>query len=203
MNENKHNFFLHHLSKHITIYMNVLKVSEATSWSSFFSLPLDPQILAVINNQDAYFPNATMSFDPFYPPVTAKSSTKAQRKAPPLKRGTSRRLSTKPRPVAFPHNQEMIASLPTLCFPSEAFLQQSKPPETFQYLVLTSISGSRSYATCLTFHRQYLLIMTQDGKLELQADSSDSTSVKCWVPSCICVISSQPYFLVMKQCLST
>ncbi|XP_033640583.1 DENN domain-containing protein 3-like isoform X1 [Asterias rubens] len=180
------------------------QVSEAASWSSFFSLPLDPQILAVINNQDAYFPNAKMTFDSYFPPVNAKASTKTPRKAPPLKRGASRRLSTKPRPVAFPHNQEMIASLPTLCFPSEAFLQQSKPPESFQYLVLTSISGSRSYATCLTFHRQYLLnIQTKDGKLELQVDSSDSSSVKCWVPTCICVISSQPYFLVMKQCLST
>ncbi|XP_038051652.1 DENN domain-containing protein 3-like [Patiria miniata] len=184
------------------------QVSEKAT-SSLFSLPLDPQILAVINNQLAYFPNSKIPTDSYYPPVLVKVASKSSRKnQPPLKRGASRRLSVKPRPATFPHNQEMIASLPTLCFPSEAYLLPNKPQESFQYLVLTSICGSRSYATCLTFHRQYYLVMAKDGKFELHPnmpvmEDKKKAAVTCYVPSCICAISSQPYFLVMKQCLST
>ncbi|XP_022091138.1 DENN domain-containing protein 3-like [Acanthaster planci] len=189
-------------------YARNAQVSETASSPSLFTFPLEPQILAVISNQLAHFPNAKISIDPFYPPVQVKAAPKGfQRNPPPLKRRTSRRLSVKPRPATFPHNQEMIASLPTLCFPSEAYLLQSKPQESFQYLVLTSISGSRSYATCLVFHRQYFLVMTKAGQFELHAEmpitEDKKKAVKCFVPSCICAISSQPYFLVMKQCLST
>ncbi|GAB1597749.1 DENN domain-containing protein 3-like [Argonauta hians] len=119
----------------------------------------------------------------------------------------------------------LLADIQTLnhfCFPDGSKIYKKKPTENeVHFLVLTSFTGERSYATCLTFYREYQAILNSDGsvsleqakgelqqELESEACSSNSegsiitSTLTVYVPQCCALISKQPYFTVMKKCLS-
>ncbi|XP_033120295.1 DENN domain-containing protein 3-like isoform X2 [Anneissia japonica] len=176
--------------------------------------PVDTQVLAVITGQSAYYPQSKDNqVDPNYPhiPTTPQRSPHKN-----LIRSSSRRLirmmSSKGPIVPQPINHEMVNSLPPLCFPDEAYvISQSKHrlEETIHTLVLTSMTGVRSYATCLTFHVPYRIQKSKHSResgcydLDQCIETNTREIAIRYLPKCICLISQAPYFGVMKKVLSS
>ncbi|XP_061169944.1 DENN domain-containing protein 3-like isoform X3 [Saccostrea echinata] len=108
----------------------------------------------------------------------------------------------------FPVPDEVIKSIQYFCFPDDLRITKHKADTLTHFLVLTDIHGNKTYATCITFYRPYLLEKEYDGSLiphlDLSGDSSTTTSenVRCFIPVCCVLISKYPYFETMKECLS-
>ncbi|XP_029635407.1 DENN domain-containing protein 3-like isoform X1 [Octopus sinensis] len=113
-----------------------------------------------------------------------------------------------------------IENIAHFCFPDGSKVYKKKPKENMvHYLVLTSYTGDRSYATCLTFFREYQAVLSADGSVSLEqqqqqqdnsesdvgsvfSESSTASTITVYIPQCCTLISKQPYFTVMKECLS-
>ncbi|XP_046563256.1 DENN domain-containing protein 3-like [Haliotis rubra] len=105
-----------------------------------------------------------------------------------------------------PLSEEVIRSIPTFCFPENAKVYRNKPENSVHYLVFTDLSGNRTYATCLTFYKPYVL-QKEDSEnlnlsLEVKKTNLSSTKTRAYVPQCCILISKYPYFYSMKECLS-
>ncbi|XP_071962010.1 DENN domain-containing protein 3-like isoform X2 [Antedon mediterranea] len=178
--------------------------------------PVDTQVLAVITPQSAYYPQSKdIQIDPRYPVTTSGSITPT--KSPKKLRRTSSRhhilrmISSNGQAIPQSINHEMVNSLPPLCFPDEAYvISQSKHriQETIHTLVLTSMTGVRTYATCLSFHVPYSIQQSKSREpgfydLKQGTDIYEKNVTTRWVPKCICLITQAPYFGVMKKILSS
>ncbi|XP_041471701.1 DENN domain-containing protein 3-like isoform X2 [Lytechinus variegatus] len=209
--------------------LKVAKKSMAASQFNFrgggdgmpiFSSIFEPHVLAVLTRQMAVFPqnksllNDGYSEYPRTPVVTPPGRDFSPGGFPYVRqRRMARRLSIKPRALPLSYNQEMINSLPPLCFPGDASVSKGQREESFHYLVLTSLSGTRSYATCLTFYRQFIVHKYPDEDFYSLEPKTSTTvqnnqkegheQVMCYVPACIVLISPNPYFTVMRECLSS
>ncbi|XP_071502501.1 DENN domain-containing protein 3-like [Diadema antillarum] len=184
-----------------------------------FAQAFEPQVLAVLTRQMAVFPqNKSLLNDYDFPRTPSTSTTPMSKDIGPggfqfRSRRMARRLSIKPRALPLSYNQEMISSLPPLCFPGDAMVSKAVREEKFHSLVLTSISGTRSYATCLTFYRQFIVHKYPDEDFYSLEPKTPTNMLNCYkdsqaqclayVPACVVLISPQPYFTVMKECLSS
>ncbi|XP_056012541.1 DENN domain-containing protein 3-like isoform X2 [Ostrea edulis] len=108
----------------------------------------------------------------------------------------------------FPIPDEVIKSIQYFCFPDELQIVDHKAETLTHFLVLTNIHGDKTYATCITFYRPYIVEKEFDGNLVLHPDSSrnnwtdKSNRVRCFIPLCCVLISKYPYFETMKESLS-
>ncbi|CAH1774894.1 unnamed protein product [Owenia fusiformis] len=204
-----------------------------------FTQAYEPQVLAAISSNVAMFPQAPIKMDPYYPysaGVTRYKSQQAlkqpgQRPSRRISMGImgsghrtagldrsrrstmrSRRMSVKPQEL--PISTEVINSLHAFCFPDYAYVHKRQRKDRVHYLVLTDVTGDRSYATCLTYYRQVLIEKEMvDNETEWKfADMEDKDikevqltigQFKVWLPVCCVMISSHPYLTVMKDCLSS
>ncbi|XP_070209415.1 DENN domain-containing protein 3-like [Littorina saxatilis] len=104
-----------------------------------------------------------------------------------------------------PISEDVIRSITTFCFPDHVRVYHECPDALIHFLVLTDVSGNKTYATCITFHKPYIiekgsknsLIYTLDNKSEVQENQ-----VRCFFPQCCVVVSKHPYFYAMKEILS-
>lgn len=107
-------------------------------------------------------------------------------------------------------SDEDIQNIAVFCFPDGAKLSAQRTDNfKVHYFVLTDFLGVRNYATCLTFHRKYEATKERKTwklkpfeKTKLHGNSHYTESVIVYVPHACAFVSTQPYFTVMKQCLS-
>jgi hypothetical protein len=107
------------------------------------------------------------------------------------------------------------AQLPDFCFPNGVGLLESAPPPTYFHFVLTDVSGTALYVSCITFYDK----MDSIEVLNLfRSDNSKGSAPKFpdWVnlqamdenpvlytPKCLCIISHWGFFNVYKRFLAT
>lgn len=124
-------------------------------------------------------------------------------------RRASRKISVNVKPAELPISQDVLNSLAVFCYPDGMKVFNQPKKEEVHYLVLTDLAGERSYATCLTFYRPF--IVEKDAEEEncykAELDVFPSTELKisksrCFVPTCCVLISKYPYFTVMRDALS-
>ncbi|KAJ7365979.1 Rab guanyl-nucleotide exchange factor [Desmophyllum pertusum] len=186
----------------------VLKGS--TTDHRLFSTMYETNVLAALSGEVASFPYTTPEFngEPFYPTFGVLCS--------PAKGGNPsrhRRGSFRGSAAELPLAQDVINSLPPLCFPEGGFISKKKKPVICHSLVLTDIEGNRTYCTCMTFYRGFIIQEDEDipGNYKLfytdeKSDGNvlqDSSHKMCYVPTCCCLISKWPYLNIMKDCLSS
>lgn len=143
--------------------------------SRMYSTMFETNVLAAMSTETASFPHAPydqINGEPYYPKLGIVGSP--TKPASPTKRRRGSILSgCRVKTAELPLGQDVINSLPALCFPDGGFVSKKKKPVDCHSLVLTDI--------------------------EALQDSSHSI---CYVPTCCCLISKWPYFNLMKDCLS-
>ncbi|XP_071144330.1 DENN domain-containing protein 3-like [Mytilus edulis] len=106
----------------------------------------------------------------------------------------------------FPVSEEVIKSITTFCYPDGMKVFPEKRENFVHFLVLTDIMGNKTYATCLTFNRRFIIEKGEKSKIWMNLDTSsddlEKQQVRCYIPHCCVLISKFPYFTVMKDALS-
>ncbi|XP_022325231.2 DENN domain-containing protein 3-like isoform X2 [Crassostrea virginica] len=112
----------------------------------------------------------------------------------------------------FPVSDEVIKSIQFFCFPDDLQIKKDNTEPSVHFLVLTDIHGNKTYATCISFYRPYVIEKEYDGSLipHLDLSRDDSTTnactssdmLHCYIPVCCVLISKCPYFETMKESLS-
>ncbi|CAC5386061.1 DENND3 [Mytilus coruscus] len=106
----------------------------------------------------------------------------------------------------FPVSEEVIKSITTFCYPDGMKVFPEKLENFVHFLVLTDIMGNKTYATCLTFNRRFIIEKEEKSKIWMNLDTSsddlEKQQVRCYIPHCCVLISKFPYFTVMKDALS-
>lgn len=108
----------------------------------------------------------------------------------------------------FPVPDEVIKSIQYFCFPDDLQITEQKADTSVHFLVLTDIHGNKTYATCITFYRPYIIEKEYDGSLIPHLDLSGDNSavapdrIRCYIPVCCTLISKYAYFETMKESLS-
>ncbi|KAK3596550.1 hypothetical protein CHS0354_027006 [Potamilus streckersoni] len=122
----------------------------------------------------------------------------------------SHHMSTKGQVIAVPElpvSDEVIRSVAAFCFPDGAKVYKERPENCVHFLVLTDMSGSETYTSCLTFYRPYIVEKDEQGNLYFSLETSPAAlefgQTKCYTPNCILLISKYPYYTVLKACLSS
>ncbi|KAH9496720.1 hypothetical protein Btru_009782 [Bulinus truncatus] len=110
--------------------------------------------------------------------------------------------------VDLPLSKDAIEAITTFCFPDNAHVYQEKPDNNIHFLVLTDVSGNKTYACCLTFYKPYKLTKDTNGiQTYILQESHDAlneceNSIHLFIPQCCVLVSKYPYFYAMKECLS-
>ncbi|XP_060062630.1 DENN domain-containing protein 3-like [Ylistrum balloti] len=106
----------------------------------------------------------------------------------------------------FPVSEEVIKSITTFCFPDNMKIYATKPESFAHFLVLTDMSGNKSYATCLTFCRSFIVEKDERGHIYMTLDTTmealTAGQYRTFVPHCGIFISKFPYFSTTKDILS-
>ncbi|KAL3889951.1 hypothetical protein ACJMK2_002266 [Sinanodonta woodiana] len=106
-----------------------------------------------------------------------------------------------------PVSDEVIRSLSALCFPDGAKVYSERPENYVHFLVLTDMTGTETYSSCLTFYRPYIVDKDEQGNLYFSLENSPATlesgQARCYIPNCVLLISKHPYYTVFKDCLSS
>ncbi|GFN87387.1 DENN domain-containing protein 3-like [Plakobranchus ocellatus] len=203
---------------------------EENPFSNLFFKQYEAQVLAAISSSKALVFQPYLMEDPNYPPrpdlanggmnsfeslrkTKLKGSSHSRRQvqavnAAVIKQHLNKGDSSKS--VAdLPLSKDAIESITTFCFPDSAQVYRHKPDSNIHFLVLTDVSGCKTYASCLTFYKPYRLTKEGNGGtilFELLTDRSPSHkqahSVDCFIPQCCVLVSKYPYFYAMKECLS-
>lgn len=82
------------------------------------------------------------------------------------------------------------------CLPGGWRASKKNKPPTFCISILTDMEGKPSYLACLSFHEMAKDEQSNDNKLEKPVE-------KLYVPKCLCLISRQRYYDILKNCLTT
>ncbi|RUS70148.1 hypothetical protein EGW08_022089, partial [Elysia chlorotica] len=203
--------------------------AEEDSLSLLFFQQYEAQVLAAISSSKALVFQPHLMEDPSYPsrPDIANGGThnfQDLRKSRLAKGSGSRRQvqavnaavikqhlnkgdSSKSMPD-LPLSKDAIESITTFCFPDNAHIYRHKPDSNIHFLVLTDVSGSKTYASCLTFYKPYRLTKDSGGTIQFELLTNPSwkqesrSSVDCFIPQCCVLVSKYPYFYAMKECLS-
>nr|CAB3265876.1 myotubularin-related protein 13-like [Phallusia mammillata] len=118
-----------------------------------------------------------------------------------------------------PVSTDFLVNLPCICLPDNSKVYREEHPSKMHFVVLTDISGSRHYAAVLTMYQPFYAVQgnspkswrltrgRQSGSLTRLTENSEMTAselepTKCFVPLCICFVSSLPYFDTLKNSLS-
>ncbi|XP_059174697.1 DENN domain-containing protein 3-like [Physella acuta] len=110
--------------------------------------------------------------------------------------------------VDLPLSKDAIEAITTFCFPENVHVFREKPDNSIHFLVLTDVSGSKTYASCLTFYKPYKLTKESNGNISYTIqDTSQKLNhhpniFYCYIPQCCVLVSKYPYFYAMKECLS-
>lgn len=171
----------------------------------------ETHVLAALSGEVASFCCTALEFDsePYYSNLGILCS--------PTKGGNpgrrARRGSVMVKAAELPLAQDVINSLPQFCFPDGGYISMKKKPVECHSLVLTDIEGNRTYCSCMTFYRGFLIEEDKDVpgnyKLFYAEEKTDGQVVPgssyqlFYVPTCCCLISKWPYFNIMKDCLSS
>ncbi|KAK7478037.1 hypothetical protein BaRGS_00030713 [Batillaria attramentaria] len=105
-----------------------------------------------------------------------------------------------------PISEDVIRSINTFCFPDHVKVYKERPEDLIHFLVLTDVSGNKTYATCITFYKPYIIERGSKSSLVFTLDLSNSEptdkQIRCFFPQCCVVVSKYPYFYAMKELLS-
>ncbi|XP_070534995.1 DENN domain-containing protein 3-like isoform X2 [Ptychodera flava] len=189
---------------------------------TLYTRAFDPQVLAAISGQVATFPQCGVIENLETEQV---ADTHQQTRTKTLKKGGNRRSSKARRlsvvqqlgvattssgqqAVGLPMSNDTINGLIPLCLPDGGFVLQSAGEDRIHSLVLTDIMGTKSYAVCLTYYRSFSVKKESDDSYTMSLESAHPSllvdgSQRCYVPTCVVVMSKHPYFTVMKDCLSS
>lgn len=179
---------------------------EGNTDPRLYSTMFETSVLAALSGETASFPHVPyeVNGEPFYPTYGIICSP--TRGGNPSRRRRNSIMPGKLKTAELPLGQDVINSLPPLCFPDGGFISKKDKPVLCHSLVLTDIEGNRSYCTCMTFYRGFIFQEEEDipgnYKLGDQHALQDSSHSVCYVPTCCCLISKWPYFNLLKDCLS-
>ncbi|XP_065188396.1 DENN domain-containing protein 3-like [Sycon ciliatum] len=122
---------------------------------------------------------------------------------------------------AMPIDWDIIGTLGTFCCPDGVSLSESHKDAHCHGLVLTDLTGVRTYGSCLTFYRPFQLIKNVDSAPATQGSVTSNSKVvphrlrPCeggkgdksagpvyYIQTCVCLVSESPYHTLLKDCLS-
>ncbi|XP_071115089.1 DENN domain-containing protein 3-like [Haliotis cracherodii] len=202
---------------------------------NLFHQDYEPQVIAAVSSSKATHFQPFLKEDPNYPPVTCGSTgnsldgsgehlslpsrSKSVREdrtrrfsptnTPLLKRHFRRTHTVNYRSVTMtnlPLSEEVIRSVPVFCFPENAKVYRHKPEKSVHFLVFTDLSGNKTFATCLTFYKPYILEKEDSENLKMSLETKktclSNSKTRAYLPQCCILISKYPYFYSMKECLS-
>ncbi|XP_023932557.1 DENN domain-containing protein 3-like isoform X1 [Lingula anatina] len=215
-------------------------VTDSSANDPLFLSNYEPQVLASISAQCAMFPQSFPNQDEAYPPTDAvdnrtvltpiseqedahfRACDRRKRIAKSLPRRVTlgtiaggrkmlRMLSTSGGEL--PISAEVIQSLTAFCFPDGMKVYRHSMPTHIHFLVLTDITGERSYAACATYTRSFMCksCRVEEGDDHyydaipedfIEDGSAHKMGQRVYIPCCLTLISKYPYFTVMKECLS-
>ncbi|ESO86082.1 hypothetical protein LOTGIDRAFT_235654 [Lottia gigantea] len=212
------------------------KFSSKEVYDNLYYQDFEAPVLSAITSSKAYYFHPKLREDPKYPPThdtshntdvaesqnvlfraRAKSLGSKGRKRrsgyasrsfsshPDSKRLSTKRTLTVPAPD-LPISDEVLNSITTFCFPDNAKAYRHKPENEVHFLVLTDISGRKSYATCLTFYKPFIVWQDTEYNIHLDLDTTtkheEKSDLLCYLPQCCVLISKHPYYWALKECLS-
>ncbi|XP_076438047.1 DENN domain-containing protein 3-like [Babylonia areolata] len=123
-----------------------------------------------------------------------------------LKKIDPGKMSAGTKGANLPISEDVIQSITTFCFPDDVHVFRERPEHLIHFLVLTDVSGNKTYATCITFHKPYIIEKgsksTLTYTLDLRRSDTQVNQVRCYFPQCCVVVSKHPYFYAMKEILS-
>ncbi|OWF38493.1 DENN domain-containing protein 3-like [Mizuhopecten yessoensis] len=106
----------------------------------------------------------------------------------------------------FPVSEEVIKSITTFCFPDNMKIYATEPESFAHFLVLTDMSGVKSYATCLTFCRPFIVEKDDQDYVYMTLDTTNEPltagQYRSFIPHCGIFISKFPYFSTTKDIMS-
>ncbi|KAK6960212.1 DENN domain-containing protein 3, partial [Biomphalaria glabrata] len=209
---------------------------DSDDLSNLFYEEYEAQVLVAISSSKALVFQPYLLEDPTYPPspesTMATNSFQTLRQREISKKIAQRTVSVNSSVIKqhlvsndnsnsasqvlvdLPLSKDAIDTITTFCFPDNAHVFQDKPDNNIHFLVLTDVSGLKTYACCLTFYKPYQLTKEPNGKMsyelrELKDKSNNSDkssnsikSVHCYIPQCCVLVSKYPYFYAMKECMS-
>ncbi|XP_077990292.1 DENN domain-containing protein 3-like [Glandiceps talaboti] len=183
----------------------------------------DAHVLAAVSGQLATFPQcgeiqnleAQALADSY--PIGSRNINKQTLLKKAKTRRPSRRMSLVPQlsiattsggqqALTLPISNEIITSMVPLCLPDGGYVYRSQLDACLHSLVLTDIKGNRSYALCLTYYRSFIATRESDDSYELALDTGSPTvtdTQRCYIPTCVVLMSKYPYYSVIKDCLSS
>nr|XP_006818634.1 PREDICTED: DENN domain-containing protein 3-like [Saccoglossus kowalevskii] len=196
--------------------------------SVLYRKAFDSHILAALSGKVATFPQAggVENLEPEFGGYATMGSRTIKTNRT-LNRSVSRRMSRRrislvpqlsmanattsnnQQSLELPIGNEVLTGLMPLCLPDGGYARQSPGEDKIHTLVLTDIQGTRSYATCLTYYRRFLASESEDdGYFDLLPEAEPSLLIddvyqRCYLPTCVVLISKCPYYSVMKDCLSS
>ncbi|PVD32092.1 hypothetical protein C0Q70_07520 [Pomacea canaliculata] len=211
-----------------------LEKSGEDLFSNIYFEEYEPHVLAAVSATKALYFQPYFMEDPDYPPTHQPSQQSSAGKQQDLsKRGQRPRAKFAPRgpsvsPAVITHHlkkvepgkmsasmkgadlpisEDVIRSLTTFCFPDNVKVYRECPEDSVHFLVLTDIAGNKTFATCITFYKPYIIELGSKCNLVITLDLKESSSlnsreVRGFFPQCCCVVSKAPYFYATKEILS-
>ncbi|XP_035386557.1 DENN domain-containing protein 3 [Electrophorus electricus] len=99
--------------------------------------------------------------------------------------------------VSVPKHLDLVA-LPQLCFPGGLQVSKEQRDDHFHFLVFTDVFGNQTHGVVVQYYR--LIQLFQEG---MQCrNGHGSKAPRLHIPYSVCVISKQPYYTALKDCLS-
>ncbi|XP_076846706.1 DENN domain-containing protein 3 isoform X2 [Brachyhypopomus gauderio] len=99
--------------------------------------------------------------------------------------------------MSVPKDLDLVA-LPQLCFPGGLQVSKEQRDANFHSLVFTDVFGNHSHGVVVQYYRS-MPVLQEGAQCE---NSSGSKPPQLYVPYGVCVISKQPYYNAIKDCLS-
>ncbi|XP_062516429.1 DENN domain-containing protein 3-like isoform X2 [Corticium candelabrum] len=190
--------------------------TETSPVATLTSCSYLPFVLAAVSGEVGNFPKSgcppveTFVTDCSSQPCASKSNRLRKRSESMLTRqATLSPSAALVKTPELPLSSEEIEGLPSFCLPESARVFTEKPPAQCHSFVMTDLLGMHRYTMCLTYYRKFRAT-PQDEKSScytLQLADNECTNegdkcIECYVPTCVCLIASQPYFQVLKDCLT-
>lgn len=195
----------------------VLSTITATEMVNLFPFPhIDAKYPPIYEDQrtpqgqgHAFFQRERLMSDQLASKAQTYPAKRSYSVHPRFHAGQTLRLSSAATKPELPISEELQRSIPSLCFPdgAQVYRYREKPETMVHFLVLTDMNAGKTYATCLTFYRTYIIEKDDQGNIYMNLDnqgkeSTDPIAKQCHVPQCCVMISKYPYFTRVKECLS-
>ncbi|XP_039536036.1 DENN domain-containing protein 3 isoform X2 [Pimephales promelas] len=146
---------------------------------------------------------------PFVPKDSVTEPAMGNFSCTPLRRSSHKKKTDRPvintgnpkdeitEDVSVPKDPDLVA-LPHLCFPGGLQVTREQKVEKFHFLVFTDVVGNQSHGVVLQYYKPI-----QEGILHQNGHPSSYKFPQLYTAYAICVISKNPFYNTLKDCLSS